>query len=302
MRIAIFSRPLFGLLGLQVAEILQAEIAAPTAAITLSDSVDFPDIYRELRKTRPQLPQLSPIAELANLIGETAPVLLDTRSLTSSNTDLVFQKLSSKKVLTWQAEIQKLHWQGYLRPAANPEDIAIMPETNSARLVAVISEMEKTLSFTGLKGVSAKLGFTQQLARREIIELDQQAKAWLAEIGLTDSPGYGAANGYAVLAAALGGRIISAFEYLVEIQSGLELLKQADLALLLTNRFDFGYHGGEVVKWALANAQIPVVVAAPAAEMSRRESRNLGIEEVWDIGNTITSFSVFAKRFSQFWT
>lgn len=302
MRIAIFSRPLFGLTGWKVAEILQAEIIAPTAAITLGSDPDFPEIYRELRQIKPQLSQLSPIAELENLITANPFAVFDARNTAVFSPDLIFQKLGSAQVLAWQAKIQenKLSALIDLGIRAKGDDIS-QQKAGSTGLVAVISEAEKTLSLTGLRGLSAKLGFAQNLARNEIIALDQQAKNWLTEIGLTDLPGYGAANGYAAVIAALGGRIISAFDYLVELQSGIALLQQADLALVISHRFDFGYHGGEAVHWALSNAQIPVVVAAPGAEMSRREARSLGVEEVWNLGHDLDALSAFTRSFSRLW-
>lgn len=173
---------------------------------------------------------------------------------------------------------------------------------------ALLSQATASISVSGLTGLAAHYGFAGGWTRAEIVAIDQLAKHWLEQLGITDAPGFGAGLGDAALVAKAGGIVIPTLNWLVESQRADQLLAQAELAIVLTDRFDFGYHGGAVVEWALANATIPVVVAAPGAEMSRREARNIGVEEVWNIGDTnasgasaVTQLAGFASSLNRSW-
>ncbi len=149
-------------------------------------------------------------------------------------------------------------------------------------LVAIVGSGEQSSTLTGLSGRVAERGRADGLDLGETLAADDAVSKWLESLGIDGAtPGAGAANGVGAIILALGGRILSGIEALIEGFDMEATATKADLLVTGTPILDFHAVGGDVVKEVArmgTEALRPVIAIVGRNFVSSRELRLAGIE------------------------
>lgn len=154
--------------------------------------------------------------------------------------------------------------------------------TAQRNLVAIVRSGEQTATLTGLSGRVAERGREDGLGLGETLAANDAVSLWLESLGLDGTaPGTGAADGVGAIILALGGRILSGIEALIEGFDMESTVAKADLLVTGTSILDFHAVGGDVVKEVArmgTEALRPVIAIVGRNFVSSRELRLAGIE------------------------
>ena len=149
-------------------------------------------------------------------------------------------------------------------------------------LVAIVSSGEQSSTLTGLSGRVAERGREDGLDLGETLAADDAVSKWLTSVGIDGAaPGTGAADGVGAIILALGGRVLSGIEALIEGFDMEATAAKADLLVTGTPILDFHAVGGDVVKEMAClgtEALRPVIAIVGRNFVSSRELRLAGIE------------------------
>ena len=154
--------------------------------------------------------------------------------------------------------------------------------TAQRNLVAIVRSGEQSATLTGLSGRVAERGREDGLGLGETLAANDAVSLWLESLGLDGTaPGTGAADGGGAIILALGGRILSGIEALIEGFDMESTVAKADLLVTGTSILDFHAVGGDVVKEVArmgTEALRPVIAIVGRNFVSSRELRLAGIE------------------------
>lgn len=149
-------------------------------------------------------------------------------------------------------------------------------------LVAIVRTGDQSSSLTGLSGRVAERGREHGLDLGETLANDDTVDTWLKSLGIDGTtPGTGAAEGVGAVVQALGGRVCSGIEALIEGFGMEKTVARADLLVTGTPVLDFHAVGGDVVKEMArlgTEALRPVIAIVGRNFVSSRELRLAGIE------------------------
>ena len=167
--------------------------------------------------------------------------------------------------------------------AVGNSDIAELAAAISQRkLVAVVASADQSSTLTGLSGRVAERGREDGLDLGETLAADDAVSKWLGSVGVDGTAaGTGAANGVGSIILALGGRVLSGIEALIEGFGMEATVAKADLLVTGTPNLDFHVVGGDVVKEVArlgTDALRPVIAIVGRNFVSSRELRLAGIE------------------------
>lgn len=160
------------------------------------------------------------------------------------------------------------------------------------RLTLVTSAEQAGAQCTGLRGIVSLEGRAEGMDPAKMLALDERLVV-LAERLTGDRqagtvPGSGACGGLGLAVQALGGRVVTGPEALLECAGARDSVRRADLVVTGCEHFDFGSMGGEVVSEVTAlagEAGVPVVAVCSTAEVASRELREHGIEAAQPVGS-----------------
>ena len=154
--------------------------------------------------------------------------------------------------------------------------------TTLKNLVAIVRSGEQSATLTGLSGRVAERGREDGLDLGETLSANDAVSVWLESLGMEGTaPGTGAADGVGAIILALGGRILSGIEALIEGFDMETTVAKADLLVTGTSILDFHAVGGDVVKEVArmgTEALRPVIAIVGRNFVSSRELRLAGIE------------------------
>lgn len=149
-------------------------------------------------------------------------------------------------------------------------------------LVAVVRFSEQSTPLTGLSGRVAERGREDGADLGVTLAANDAVSGWLDSLNIDGSmPGTGAADGIGSIVVALGGRVLSGIQTLVQEFDMETTVSKADLLVTGTSILDFHAVGGDVVKEVArmgTAALLPVIVVAGRSFVSSRELRLAGIE------------------------
>ena len=149
-------------------------------------------------------------------------------------------------------------------------------------LVGIVATGQESMTLTGLSGRVAERGREAAHELAETLAANDAVSAWLESLGADGAaPGSGAADGVGALVMALGGRVRSGIDALIDGFGVRATLARADLVVTGTSVLDFHAVGGDVVREVtqLANeALLPVIAIVGQNHVSARELRLKGIE------------------------
>lgn len=217
---------------------------------------------------------LSPIRDVEVLVPESpahlAQLLKDAQPgrLVVDLTDLAVEDLGSDLLAAFGAD------------PAGALDRA-RKAVSGLELMAVVAEDEAARPLTGLSGLASTAGRAAGMDIRQVLEADARAEAWLAQLGLDDAPGSGAAGGMGLLMRALGATVTDGITLTADLLGLASTMRQADLVVTGAHLLDFHAVGGPIVKRVAAmgeEALRPVVAVVGRNFVSARELRLAGIE------------------------
>lgn len=164
-----------------------------------------------------------------------------------------------------------------------PDRIAALAAAIAQRnLVAIVGFSEQTTPLTGLSGRVAERGREDGVDLGVTLTANDAVSGWLESLDIDGStPGTGAADGIGAIVVALGGKVLSGIEALVQEFDMEATASKADLLVTGTSILDFHAVGGDVVKEVArmgTAALLPVIVIAGRSFVSSRELRLAGIE------------------------
>ncbi len=180
-------------------------------------------------------------------------------------------------------------------------------------LVGIVRTGEQSTPLTGLSGRVAERGREDGLDLAETLAADGEVGTWLASVGVDGAaPGAGAADGVGALILALGGRILSGIEALIEGFDMEATASRADLLVTGAPVLDFHAVGGDVVKQVArlgTEAVCPVIAIVGRNFVSSRELRLSGIESAHAILDRAaddqpdpTQLALLASRVAKSWS
>lgn len=167
--------------------------------------------------------------------------------------------------------------------ALEPQQIAGLAAAMSHRnFVAIVGSGEQGSTLTGLSGRVAERGREDGLDLGDTLAADDAVSKWLTSLGIDGAvPGAGAADGVGAIILALGGRVLSGIEALIEGFGMEATAAKADLLVTGTPILDFHAVGGDVVKEVArmgTETLRPVIAIVGRNFVSSRELRLAGIE------------------------
>lgn len=167
--------------------------------------------------------------------------------------------------------------------AVGPTELADLATAIGRRtLVAIVRTGEQAATLTGLAGRVAERGREGGLDLGETLAANDAVSAWLESVGIDGAAaGTGAADGVGAVILALGGRVLSGIEALIEGFDMQTTAARADLLVTGTRLLDFHAVGGDVVKEVArmgTEALRPVIAIVGRNFVSSRELRLAGIE------------------------
>ncbi|MBB1483653.1 glycerate kinase [Tessaracoccus sp. MC1865] len=149
------------------------------------------------------------------------------------------------------------------------------------QLVALVPADQVSRPLTGLEGHASTALRSAGATLQEVLTFDARAERWLAELGLEQGPGAGAAGGVGLIVTALGGRVLDPLFWLAERYGLAGTVAQADLVVTGAELMEFHAVGGPVVKkvvsWAEEQLR-PAIAIAGRNYVSSRELRIAGLE------------------------
>ena len=174
-------------------------------------------------------------------------------------------------------------------------------------VVGVIDADQAGLVLLGLQGAVSRRGFEVRLDPAELLAAEAAMAGWLAQLGVDDQPGAGAAGGAAAAVLALGGRVLSGTRLCAELARLERTLDQADVVITGCTDFHIGNRGGQIVRFVAdlaEDAQRPCLVLAAETSLSRREMRTFGVEAAHTLepGPLPEALTATAVRVARGWT
>lgn len=178
-------------------------------------------------------------------------------------------------------------------------------------LTFIVDRGEQNLPLTGLGGAAlqSSRAIGEDLAAG--LAADEEARNWLASLGLTDSPGAGAVGGLGALILAAGFPLLDALSYEIDVTSFEKTARQADLLVVGCSELDFHTKGGPLVMRVAEIAEQalrPVVVLTQRCFVSARELRLAGIEAAYPVFSTagescaeVAQLTELADRVARTW-
>lgn len=240
-----------------------ADAGAEVAVVPLAEGgVGFADAVAELDPAG----ELARPANLRDLL----------RSLTSGSTTL-WLDLTGLEMHAWEDLV-----------AVGPRELAALARiVGSRNLVAIVSHGEQSATLTGLSGRVAERGRETGVDLAETLAANDAVTAWLSSVALNGvTPGTGAADGVGAIILALGGRVLSGIDALIEGFNMAQTAARADLLVTGTPALDFHVVGGDVVKEVArlgTEALRPVIAIVGRNFVSSRELRLAGLESAHSI-------------------
>ncbi len=161
-----------------------------------------------------------------------------------------------------------------------------------AQLVGVAGRGEEQSALLGLRGVVSmaasaerETGVSPDPGR--LLAWDSELGTLARRLGVADpAPGAGAGGGLGLAIQALGGQIMTGPQWLAKASGLEETVRQADLIVTSTSRYDFASRGGGLVQavadWATA-AMRPCIVLAGEVVIGGREQRTMGVESAYPV-------------------
>lgn len=172
--------------------------------------------------------------------------------------------------------------------SVGPQELAALARIIGSReLVAIVRHGHQGATLTGLSGRVAERGRETGVDLAETLAANDAATAWLSSLGLDGAtPGTGAADGVGSIILALGGRVLSGIDALIEGFNMVGTAARADLLVTGTPALDFHAVGGDVVKEVArlgTEALRPVIAIVGRNFVSSRELRLAGLESAHPI-------------------
>ena len=162
----------------------------------------------------------------------------------------------------------------------------------STRLVGIAGRGDEGSALLGLRGVVSMAAHHEREMGKNpdpgsLLAWDSTLGALASQLGLASpAAGAGAGGGLGLAIQALGGEIMTGPQWLAEANGLVETVRQADLIVTSTSRYDFASRGGGVVQavadWATA-AMRPCIVLAGEVVIGGREQRTMGVESAYAV-------------------
>ena len=151
----------------------------------------------------------------------------------------------------------------------------------------------------GPNGASAVFGPQKGADRASVLDLDDALRRWadvveacVAQPGLRDRPGAGAAGGLGFGLLALGAAVTSGFDLVADALKLRERVAAVDLVVTGEGRLDAQSLRGKVVVGMARLAQeagVPCVAVAGQAEVGRRDAAAAGIDDIEAVADLLGS-------------
>jgi len=177
-------------------------------------------------------------------------------------------------------------------------DLAPARERLAEREIVAASDVDNPL--LGLRGATNVFGPQKGVAADRLMEVDGALTrfAHLADRGLADAKGAGAAGGLGYGLMLVGARREPGFGTVADVVGLREAVRQADVVLTGEGRLDWQSMSGKVVTGvaALAGpAMRPCVAIAGSVQVGSRELRANGIEAAYSLVEVVGADTAFAK-------
>ena len=153
-------------------------------------------------------------------------------------------------------------------------------------ITVLVPAEELTRALTGLEGLAAVAGRARGADLADVLAADAQAQCLLAELGVADAPGAGAAGGIGALLLATRVRLNGPLQALAHWYALPQTLRSADLLVTGAEALDFHAVGGPLVKYLVSAAEealIPAVAIVGRNYISARELRLAGLESAYPV-------------------
>ena len=162
----------------------------------------------------------------------------------------------------------------------------------STHLVGIAGRGDEGSALLGLRGVVSMAAHRERERGKNpdpgsLLAWDSTLGVLASQLGLANpAAGSGAGGGLGLAIQALGGEIMTGPQWLAEANGLVETVRQADLIVTSTSRYDFASRGGGVVQavadWATA-AMRPCIVLAGEVVIGAREQRTMGVESAYPV-------------------
>jgi glycerate kinase len=171
------------------------------------------------------------------------------------------------------------------------EVVAVTPPPLLGANLVAATDVDNPL--LGLHGASAVYGPQKGADQAAVMELDSCLERWADAVeaavdrcGLRDEPGAGAAGGLGFGLLALGARVTSGIDLVMDVVGLREKVAAADVVVTGEGRYDTTSLRGKVVSGVARVAQqagVPCVVAAGQATVGAREAAAHGIDGIFTV-------------------
>lgn len=161
-----------------------------------------------------------------------------------------------------------------------------------AQIVGVAGRGNEQSALLGLRGVVSMAASVEREKGENpdpgrLLAWDSELGRLAGQLAVTEpAPGAGAGGGLGLAIQALGGQVMTGPQWLAEASGLAETVRQADLIVTSTSRYDFASRGGGVVQavadWATA-AMRPCIVLAGEVVIGGREQRTMGVESAYAV-------------------
>jgi glycerate kinase len=151
----------------------------------------------------------------------------------------------------------------------------------------------------GPNGASAVYGPQKGADRETVLDLDDALRRWadvveacMAQPGLRDRPGAGAAGGLGFGLLALGAVVTSGFDLVAEAIDLTDAIMDADLVVTGEGRLDGQSLRGKVVSGVARRAQefgVPCLVVTGQCEVGRRDAAAAGVDDIEAVADLLGS-------------
>jgi glycerate 2-kinase len=175
---------------------------------------------------------------------------------------------------------------GFLAELERPQRNGV--QLAGVELIGLVPKSEREQWLLGLRGITSLRGRAAGEDPARLLSIDAALAGLAASLGVEDQPGAGACGGVGLAVLALGGRLATGPEVLLEDVRG-----QIDLMVTGCTRYDFASRGGGVVAAAAELASrllCPCVVVAGEVLIGGREMRTMGVEAAYglDLRDAVT--------------
>ena len=165
--------------------------------------------------------------------------------------------------------------------------------------VSLVAATDVDNPLLGPNGASAVYGPQKGADREAVLDLDDALRQWadvvesvIAEPGLRNRPGAGAAGGLGFGLLALGASVTSGFEIVADAVDLTDAVMAADLVVTGEGSLDAQSLRGKVVAGVARRAQefgVPCVVVAGQADVGRRDAAAAGVDDIEAVADRLGS-------------